>query len=87
MPSTKNEQLLTILYKKMCLNFSLFSSFIAALNKCHHIVKGLKNYLDVQVCDYHSNEIAMSEMRSIYKGNYMYILPKVKQLNILSLLV
>lgn len=81
----KNDRLLTIIYKKMCLNSSLFPSFIDVLSKCnnsHHLVKGLQNY---QVYDCHSHEMAMSEMRSIYCNNYMYILPKVKRLNIQSL--
>ena len=84
----KNDKLLTILYKKICCNSSLFKTFTKVLNHCEnseHIVQNLSKAKDFNY-DSGIHKLAIEDMNKIYRRTFHYAERKVNYLTINSLI-
>ena len=85
----KNDKLLTLIYKKVCCNSSLFTTFTKALSHCEnseHIVKNLSKVKDFNCDTDTTHKLAINKMKKIYRRTFHYAECKVNNLSIDSLI-
>ena len=85
----KNDKLLTLMYKKVCCNSSLFTTFTKVLSHCEnseHIVQNLSKVKDFNYDTDIIHKLAINKMKRIYKRTFHYAERKVNNLSIDSLI-